>query len=44
MELFLQRSQKERVRRPRFELWAKFDLSPDEKLLMNKYHALSTRL
>ena len=32
MELFLQRSQKERVSRPRFELWAKFDLSPDEKL------------
>jgi|GraSoiStandDraft_47_1057283.scaffolds.fasta_scaffold69432_2 hypothetical protein len=34
MELFLQRSQKERVSRTRFELWAKFDLSPDEKLLM----------
>jgi len=44
MELFLQRSQKERVRRPRFELWAKFDLSPDEKLLMNKYQPHSALL
>jgi len=44
MELFLQRSQKERVRRPGFELWAKFDLSPDEKLLMNKYQPQSALL
>jgi hypothetical protein len=44
MELFLQRSQKERVSRPRFELWAKFDLSPDEKLLMNKYQPQSALL
>src|SRR5215217_3510326 len=44
MELFLQRSQKERVSRTRFELWAKFDLSPNEKLLMNKYQPESALL
>src|SRR5437763_1588973 len=44
MELLLQRSQKERVTRPRFELWAKFDLAPDEKLLMSKYQPQSALL
>src|SRR6266516_4970438 len=44
MDLLLQRSQKERVSRPRFELWAKFDLNPNEKLLMNKYQPESALL
>ena len=44
MDLLLQRSQKERVSRPRFELWAKFDLNPNEKMLMNKYQPKSAVL
>jgi hypothetical protein len=44
MDLLLQRSQKERVRRMRFELWAKFELNRNEKLLMNKYQPESALL
>jgi hypothetical protein len=44
MELLLQRSQKERVSRPRFELWAKFELNANEKMLLNKYQPESALL
>ena len=44
MELLLQRSQKERVSRPRFELWAKFDLDANENALIDKYKPQSALL
>jgi hypothetical protein len=44
MDLLLQRSQKERVSRPQFELWAKFDLDSNENALIDKYRPQSALL
>ena len=44
MDLLLQRSQKERVPRPQFELWAKFDLDSNENALIDKYRPQSAIL